>query len=196
MARPLEEQFEHETVERIRTLIATLNSLGDYEGAGRYYISEVKCCLECGLLLAALQVVASLLELFVRDLLIQHRMRTKTRDSNSSRHSTDLYERAVEENRQFTFGAIIRELQGQGVITVDDAESVRSFYKSVRVPLHHGLSRRYVRLQGNFNEKDILDQALSLSRIPRFHRMEEMIEDTALDHLESVVNFIASYSVD
>ncbi len=196
MVRPLEEQFEPETVERIRTLVATLDSLGCYEGAGRYYISELKRCLECGLLLAALQVAASLLELFVRDLLIQHRVRTKSQDSTDYRHSTDLHEKVLEENRQLTFGAIIRELQGQGVITVDDAEFARSFYKSVRIPLHHGLSRRYVRLQAGLSEEDILDQALSLSRISRSHKIEEMIEDKALDQLESVMNFMASYSVD
>ncbi len=70
MIRGYEEQFDDEKVQIIRKLIENVNSLSFPAGVSRYYAVNLAICLEAGALLGALQVAASLLELYVREVVI------------------------------------------------------------------------------------------------------------------------------
>ena len=70
MIRGFEEQFEGKTVDDIRQLLARIDSFSFPSGVSRYYAVDLSLCLQAGALLGALQVVASLLEIFVREIVL------------------------------------------------------------------------------------------------------------------------------
>jgi hypothetical protein len=63
--RPLEDQFEAETVARIREAADRASARQMPDGVSRYYRSELVQLLEAGTLLGALHVAASLLEIAI-----------------------------------------------------------------------------------------------------------------------------------
>ena len=199
--RPLEEQFEKPTIRRIRALQADLDSLPFRSGAGRFYATELKYALEAGLLLASLHLAASLLELFVRDLLI-FSVANKTGADTKQKTLSNLddleryYEDAAEP--QWSFAKIVDELQSQGVVSSSDAEDVKGYYKTIRIPIHHGLTRRFLRghrvSSSESSSADMFDEFLLFGRILRAHALEERLEDKGTRLIKKVVAFVKKYS--
>jgi hypothetical protein len=124
MIRPLERQFEPDTVERIRALQRSLQSL-PFEGRpARYLASEIVRCLEAGLLLAALQVALSLLELFFRDLLISIRFHQVSDGSDTlvgPWRKLDQISEDIEDGSRLDFYSILDELVESAVVDQEDA---------------------------------------------------------------------------
>jgi hypothetical protein len=193
--RPLEQQFEDEKVIKIREIQGQFQSLRFPTGAGSYYTKEVINCLEAGLLLAALQVATALLELFVRDLLVAE---TYKKEFPRGLKKLGKIERDIEDGRpRFDFNRIISELAEDNIIEEEDKEKIYSVYKNVRIPLHHGLTRRFVRSfwkdEIDDEDDDPLVDTLFLRKSGRDRDLEEVLEDHTLDFLIIVADFIMRY---
>lgn len=197
MPRPLEAQFEGKKVTAIRKLESSYAKLPFRGGAARYYSQEVARSLDSGLLLAALTVASSMLELFVRDLLIATRFHDNSPDDDMAAcRMLDDIERALDERiNELDFQAMVEELADRDQIDLLDAERITDFSRSVRVPLHRGMTRSILVNSGNspVGTEDPL-ACLFFGRIGRFHRFEEIVEEEALRYLKTIVAFVAKYA--
>src|SRR3989442_11688299 len=101
--RPLDEQFERPAAERIKSLIDTIDTLGAMDGPERYFGYELQQCLRAGLLLAALHVACSLLELRVRHLALAISAGT----SNDKQPRLSVLQRQLEQDRKQRFKALV-----------------------------------------------------------------------------------------
>lgn len=198
MPRPLEQQFSASKVKRIRDIQNLYKSLRFRSGAAPYYNSEIVKCLEAGLLLAAMQVSTALLELFVRDLLII--VEYKKTSSNAPKvvdRTLAKIERDIEDGRpHLDFSKIVSELVQQKVISPKDREKISNLYRDVRIPLQHGITRRFIRIsEKETNDNDTIDplSIIALSHLGRYWSFEDVIEDKALVHLRIIGNFINKY---
>jgi hypothetical protein len=205
MIRPLEHQFEPEKVQKIRELEKSFQSLRSQfkVEAARYFVSEIVRCLEAGVLLAALEVATSLLELFVLALLIAAR-----REDHVFQHSVpssqifppspeDQIEREITDVKRLSFNSMVDEWAERRSIGQSDADAIKDFYKTVRIPIHHGLTRRFICPSPDIDMQDDFLAGLflaGLGRRARLHKFEEVIEDGSLRHLSSIVDFIGRYS--
>jgi hypothetical protein len=197
--RPLEMQFGKQTVRRIRAIQGDLEKFPFQDGAGRFFVKELSSALEAGLLLASLHLATSLLELFVRDLLIYSVAKRSFAGHKSEISVFDKLEANYEDatNPQWSFSMIIDELQRQRVISNVDAKTVKAFYHKIRIPIHHGLTRRFLR--GNkkpdleSNSIDIMEM-LFLGRGIRAHVLEETLESEGINLIKKAVAFMKKYS--
>lgn len=195
MIRPLEQQFEPETVTRIRTLIGAFEEIDLPSGPVRYMASEVRHCLEAGLLLAAVQVSAAFFERFVRKLMILKHAATSGRHRGETIDQLlDRAEDELEENRHLNVPKLLDELEAMKLVAADDAQTARDFYRDVAIPLQHALTGRYIRAQHRDSDDLSIQDELGLSHCGQFFEFENTIEDHALEHLEVLVNFIAKYT--
>ncbi|GEM_PF-5448222 len=197
MIRTLEEQFEQATVLRIRTLMAALEELSFPTGTGRYLLAEIKRCLEAGLLLAGIQLAASLFEMLVKDLVIlAHVREAADRGDPTTGGPEEFAQVRGDDFRRAGFRALVSELLERGLIDERDAERARTFHAAMRRPLLQGFSGRYD--LGDHASHDGGDYSLVLRSLDReesasFFEFESRLEDEGLDHLEVVVNFMARY---
>jgi len=200
--RPLEEQFGEQTVCRIRVLQTDLATLPLSDGAGGFYIKELIHSLEAGLLLASLHLATTLVELFARDLLVYSVAQDPgTDDDQTDRQLLADLERRFEDDTKprWTFAKIVDELESRGVVDSADAQGIKKYYKTVRVPIHHGLTRRFLRSQNETgvgsSTFDPLEHLRLSGPIPP-HQLEARLEDTAIDLVGTAVGFVTKYSED
>jgi len=106
-------------------------------------------------------------------------------------------EKEAEDRRpHLYFEDIVDQLSGD-VLNPADAEVAKKFYKAVRVPIHHGLSRRLI-AEAKGEEMDmseplgVLLSATTWDR--RLRELEEVIEENAIKYLGSVVDLIQKYT--
>ncbi|WP_263368396.1 hypothetical protein [Edaphobacter bradus] len=180
--RPYTESFEQEQIKKIASLISALSELGQNPTRYKLYTSEIADCLSMGLLLAAVSVSSSLLELFVRDLSVALALQTRL-DGDMSRFGE--VERELEGDRNNTFESMLTQLE-PAVITPSDAESMRTFYKSTRIPFAHGLVRRLGKESVEFLEDHF-------SLLMRQGKLEGRLEEEALVEIEFVVGMLQRY---
>lgn len=176
--RSYKESFSAPKVRAISQLIDELEDLDNPMAAYKIYTSEIQGCLSVGLLLAALSVSTSLLELFVRDLAVAHRV--------LSRYGGDMKQRGrveteIEEDRQTTFDSMLKELE-LTVITPQDGEALRKFYRDTRIPIVHALIRR---MTGDRIFADVFPVGL--------HDIEKRIDDAALAEIKFAVQVVKKY---
>lgn len=183
MGRPLESQFEPESVKEIRKLISRINVLSLPPGSSRYYAVELMRCLENGLLLAGIHLAAALLELVVRALIAQRI--DESRKASAFSADTRSVERALEDKRDISFAGLVDALCKAGLFEQDDAEKAKDFYRSVRIPIHHGLPNRFYR--GHTDE--FLADLWSFGPLPG-RQFEDVIEEHALKHIAAAVGII------
>lgn len=192
MIRPLEEQFEPDKCAEIRDLIAKFSTLPFEEGPCRYFVLEIAGCLEAGLLLAAVSIASVLLETFLRELLIVHRLQTRELTTSRQIDTNSLFdklEKEIEDGRpRLYFEDIVDQLTGD-ILDSGDADDAKKFYKAVRVPIHHGITRRFIAI-AKAEEVGFLDTYRGL----RLHRLEEVIEENATSYLGFVVDLIEKYT--
>lgn len=190
MIRPLEEQFNAAKCAEIRSLIAKFSALPFEGGARRYFVLEVAGCLEAGLLLAAVSIASVLLETFLRELLILHRL--QTRELTTSRRIDTMFnelEKEIEDGRpRLYFEDIVDQLTGD-VLDSGDAVDAKKFYKTVRIPIQHGITRRFIAL-AKTGEVDWFDTYRGF----RLYHLEELIEKNATKYLGFIVNLIQKYT--
>jgi hypothetical protein len=198
--RPLEEQFEPQLVKRIRAIQADLAELPLPDGAGKLYAIELRCSLEAGLLLASLHLATSFLELFVRDLLIYTQARDSPADNDTgAKMLLNNLEKRFEDSKrpQWSFSRMVDELAKQGTIDDSDAEGIKEYYTTIRVPIHHALTRRFLRGERESDfESDSFDflENLFCGRALRWRHLEEKLEDEAIYLIARAVAFITSYA--
>jgi len=198
LIRPLEKQFEPDKCAEIRNLIAKFSALPFEGGACRYFALEVTGCLEAGLLLAAVSVTSILLETFFRELLIFHRLQsagpTTSRWGDTSLLLNKLEKEAEDGHPRLYFDKIVDQLTGC-VLDTAEAEAAKKFYKDVRVPMHHGLTRRLI-VETKAEEMDMGDSwnMFFATNLNRLHELEEVIEENATKYLGFVVDLIQKYT--
>jgi hypothetical protein len=190
LLRPLEQQFEAETVTKIRLLIEAFRALEVPAGPGRYYMSEIARSLEAGLLLAAIELSASLLELVVRELVARLQEQNADPRHEFGPHLGARSRRLdLEYDRHSMFTQLLDKLESSSVVKSEDAALVRKFYKETRIPLHHGLPGRYVSRSQQRPTNDLIAVLSVASR----HSFEQALEQRAIEELGRVVNFLAVY---
>lgn len=191
MIRPLEEQFEPDKCAEIRDLITKFSALPFEGGACRYFALEVAGCLEAGLLLAAVSVGSVLLETFLRELLILHRLQTREPTTSRQIDTMSLFdsmEKEIEDGRpRLHFDKIVDQLTGD-VLDSGDAVNAKKFYKTVRIPIHHGITRRFIAI-AKTGEVGWLDTYRGL----RLQHLEELIEENATKYLGFIIDLIQKY---
>lgn len=200
LIRPLEEQFEPDECAEIRNLVAKFSALPFKKGACRYFVLEVTGCLEAGLLLAAVSVASVLLETFFRELLIFHRLQSAGATTNRWEDTSLLLEKLEKEAEdgrpRLYFEEIVDQLPGD-VLDSDDAEAAKKFYKTVRIPIQHGITRRFIAI-ARAEEVDMSNPlSLMLSethRDSRLHKLDEVIGENATKYLGFVVDLIQKYT--
>jgi hypothetical protein len=183
--RPYTKAFSTAKVRRISALLAELKHLRASLPRYRIFIFEIRGCLSVGLLLAATQVSTAVLELFVRDLTVAHRIKSRHKANIELRGRV---ERESEEDRGLSFAKMLDELSV--VISDHDVKALRGFYKETRIPLAHALVRRFTSLTP---DDGLLDDVFS-SLAPGSgleNRIED--EDGALKHIEFVVQMFKKY---
>ncbi len=187
MIRPLEKQFGVVKARRIRRLISGIDRLTALHGAERYYVAEMKRCLEAGILLGAVTISMSLLELILRNLSVKYRTVVPGTKIGAPRLEQEFWmEYDLEQETRNTLPILLKELSTAGVLTKKEAESVRTLYNSVRIPVLHALVGRFVR--------DRMDHPRVPSPISESHEFEEAFEKCALKAISDMVKFVKKYS--
>ena len=188
LLRPLEKQFEAQTVKKIREQIESFRKLNLPHGPCHYYAFEIMRALEAGLLLAAIELTASLLELSLRDLVFLNREKNAIPNhefgpifGQSARRLDLEYERNV------MFTQLIDEIESAGLASSNDTEPIKKFYKETRIPIHHGLPGRYVAKSKECPSGDFFSVLFSTE----IHSFEDALEKSALDDLSLVTNFLS-----
>jgi len=192
--RPLDKQFEPKKVREIRKLAEEFSRLrkqmkGDSAG---YMISGIHRCLETGILLGALSISFSLLDMFVHDMVILYE-KEKDRDGD---HGGQTSPRLKTGHPRLPFEDEITEFMESRWIDPQDGEALLRIYKKIGIPLHHVLSRRI----GPFSKMMIIGEDRLLDRFLTrsfgdIHHIEEMIEDDATECMKVIVSFLKKYQI-
>lgn len=196
MGRSLDEQFEAPKASKIRRIAEQFRSVANVGGGIRYFALEVVQCLQAGLLLSALHVASSLLELSVRKLLINRLFAEKRSSDDEGPMLNELLndvEHEIEDREQLGFQAIVDKLKSLSVIEEEEAEKLKTFYSDVRIPIQHGITRRFVREERNLKGEEDPLALFELDHMIRFHKFEEAIEDNSLKYLQVVSGFVSNY---
>jgi hypothetical protein len=184
MIRGYEEQFEGKTVDDIRELIARIESLSFPSGVSRYYAVDLSLCLQGGALLGALQVAASLLEIFVREIVIE---RASEAYSESEKNVGSLQQQ-LEQMKNIGFKKLVDELFSSGMWSNSEAELAKQFYDEVRIPIHHGLPARFVKNINNY--QSVMGDLLGYTQQINHRDFEKVIEENALVLIDTALGII------
>lgn len=184
MLRSLDKQFPPKKVAQLKLLSDRLRKFSFPPGASRYYALELASCIEAGALLGALVVGSSLLELYVRALVVSHA--SKVRRSTVSKKKS--LEGMLEEKRDLSFAGLIDSLVSVGLFEKLDGKKAKAIYKYIRIPLLHGLPRRFVR---QHQESFVEGFSIMLGGAPiSSSELESIIEDHALAYLRNIIGII------
>jgi hypothetical protein len=181
--RSLEAQFSTDTVAQLRAIQQRVAQLETLRVIPRYVTVEIARCLEAGLLLAAIQVACSAWELVVRLAVVAARSGTVTTASqpDRARLASELLT-AAEEDQRLTLFPMVNELVRYQVLTNEDAVAMQSLYRSVRIPLHHGIVGRYIRQRSDVTISEIMGNSPALSG----REFEEQLESHAVSELDRI----------
>jgi hypothetical protein len=191
--RSLDEQFEEGTVEKIREIQARLRRYPIRYSAGHLFAHEIDEALEAGLLLASVALASTLIEIFVRDKLINLHADEINVDDLFPGHATGIAEIEIEDLKKLSFKAIINQLVEYKVIDEATCSELSRFYERIRIPLLHGLTRRYLRGEKFNSQLSLTDPEIDevfLSWASRFMLLDEHLEEDALNILEELVHLI------
>jgi len=190
--RPLEKQFEPKKVREIRNLAEEFDQLRKQMkgGPAGYMISGIHRCLETGIILGALSISLSLLDMFIHDMVILHE---KEKEQNGD-HRREKFPALKTGHQRLPFEDNLTTFIQDRWIDPQDGEALLEMYKKIGVPLHHILSRHI----GPFSKMMIIGEDRLLDRFLTrsfgdFHRVEEMIEDNATSSMKVIVSFLRKY---
>jgi hypothetical protein len=182
--RSYKESFAPRQIVLIDSLIGDLDILGKAPPHWHIYTLELQGCLSVGLLLAAVTVSGTLLELFVRDLNIALRTEQKLDGELIGAFDSEL-----QGDRSATFAVLVDALTPL-VITSSDAKAMKEFYQHVRIPFAHGLT---IRLSDSESMSGIFDDRDDMGLLMRNHNIEKHLEDEALKEVQLVVRMMVKY---
>lgn len=184
MLRSLDKQFSPKKAAQLKLLSNRLRKFSFPPGASRYYALELASCIEAGALLGALVVGSSLLELYVRALVVSHASRVR----RSTVPEKKSLEGMLEENKHLRFEGLIDSLVSVGLFQKVDGKRAKDIYKRIRIPLLHGLPRRFVR---QHQESFVEEFSLMLGgAVISSSELESIIEDYALAYLRNIIGII------
>lgn len=194
--RPLNEQIGDDNASRIRLLAEVARALRVSGRASNYYLRELADCLTSGLFLASIHLAVSLSEIHVRDLLVyftaaQH----ASGDQAKWRDALHNAEKEIEGVKKpgLSFSEMLKRLVAEKVVSKADEEMLIGFYKAIRNPIQHGLSRRLV--HGDGNEDWAFLASLLESPERRADKLDEFVTHQAVEVATFIVNFIARRSI-
>jgi hypothetical protein len=150
--RTPEQQFCSRDAAKIRSFQGRLRAIRTTGRASDYFLFETINCLEVGLILAALQVSTSALELRARELWIS--MKFKEMDDKSGGAYT--VETSIEQG--LFFADLVNALKSHNIIALSESKRLKEIYKAIRIPMHHGIVRRYI----NSKEPNAKSQILEI----------------------------------
>ncbi|MFH1033903.1 MAG: hypothetical protein V1806_05295 [Pseudomonadota bacterium] len=133
--------------------------------------------------MASLVIGSSLLELYVRALIVNHAHSALPSDIVQGDNLCP--EGALEEKRNVKYYELVDLLVGVGLFREDDGELAKELYSKIRIPLLHGLPRRFV---GNHSDGFIM--WLRGARPVAQHDLEEVIENHALVYLDQIIGIL------
>lgn len=204
--RTLEEQLEPDKSSRLRIIQHAYESLRVRGRVSSYYIFEISRAIDSGMLLASIELATTLLEIWLRDLLV---IRKAMQHSVTSEHEfswvTTKLDREYEGRvRGVGYKEIVNELVKLKVIDSEERQWLDSLYGELRNPLHHGLSGRL--LDPEFKHLDFLGSAKTKEEMflaslfcsspdRRSEVFEEYLDNDVMQHLEAIVNFLAAHQI-
>jgi len=194
--RTFEEQFDPPKVAQIAAVIERLQALRSTVpgGATRYYLYEAVSCLQAGLLLGALHLIATSLELMIR-------AKISISETKASRKPLDLadglsYQQRLEESRKLrSIKELLQHLSSAGLFRTDDVPCVLEFYERVRTPLSHGLLDRLAHGRPVPGGSDIFALLGSLTGFTTQSDFEGLVERESLNHIETVIRIFERNAV-
>ncbi|MFT5852655.1 MAG: hypothetical protein ACI87J_002633 [Colwellia sp.] len=172
-----------------------------------YYVIEISRCIDRGMLLAAMELCTTLVEIWLRDLLV---VRKATTDLSINKDQYKLlitkYDREIEgsDKRCLSSHKIISQLTELNVLNTEEIEWLHSLFNKVRNPLHHGLTGRLV--DPEYHSRDLVESATSKEQIllatifgnspeQRLSSFEEFLDREAINILEETLNFLANHDL-
>ena len=204
--RRLYDRVEEPLANRLRVVSLALLELRVDGRSSRIYINEIAEAIDQGLLLAATELATTLLEIWVRDLLV---VRRATKSEIKSRRELDYLLMKIDLeiegiSRGLMFSTMCNELLELNVITQAELEWLQNIYKKTRTPLHHGISGRIV--GSNEIDKDFIDNASSMENMflatvlcspphRRANDLEDSIYESSAEILEGIVNFLGTHQI-
>jgi hypothetical protein len=168
---------------------------------------EISRCIDRGMLLAAMELCTTLVEIWLRDLLV---VRKATTDLSINKDQYKLlitkYDREIEgsDKRGLSSHKIISQLTELNVLNTEEIEWLHSLFNKVRNPLHHGLTGRLV--DSEYHSRDLVESATSKEQIllatifgnspeQRLSSFEEFLDREAINILEETLNFLANHDL-
>lgn len=185
--RPLEQQFQPERIEEIRALQKRFELLQITFHPSKTFVFEIVCALESGLFLSPLLAAAALLELLVRETVIDRLSPAAGR----GRPNRAEISHQIEESRFLGFDALVSRLSEFEILESEDCDRMKSLYSRIRIPLHHAIIGRYIRDRQEPWLADLF-RGTPLENANQGAKFEETIEDFALDDLRSLLDSIGS----
>jgi hypothetical protein len=185
--RPLEQQFQPERIEEIRALQKRFELLQITFRPSKTFVFEIVRALEAGLFLSPLLAAAALLELLVRETVIDRLSAAAGR----GRPNRAEISHQIEESRSLGFDALVSRLSEFEILEPEDCDRMKSSYSRIRIPLHHAIVGRYIRDRQEPWLADLY-RGTPLEIVNQGKQFEETIEDFALDDLRSLLDSIES----
>jgi hypothetical protein len=171
----------------MRHLLERVTKLNLPGGVSRFYASDLSLCLSAGALLGALHVASSLLEIVVREIVIE----LWTNALSDKERKTEKLQIELEEKREITFKRLVEELKRVGIFKPDDAQEACDFYDAVRIPVHHGLPVRFVEKNTSLlAEMELAGKVFGVELSNAgvgFHDFEEAVEQCSLSLIEIAI---------
>ncbi|MFT5602892.1 MAG: hypothetical protein ACI9N1_003154 [Flavobacteriales bacterium] len=206
-ARSLEEQIESKRTSKLRLIQKGFESIRIQGRVSSYYIMEISRCIDRGMFLASIELCTTLVEIWLRDLLV---VRKATTDLSISKDLYRLlitkYDREIEgaSKRGLSSHRIIKELEELDVLTTSEVDWLMTLFKKVRNLFHHGLSGRVVdpdykseeiNLEPSSRTEAFLALAFGNPPDSRLLDFEEFLDLEAERILEETLNFLSIHEL-
>ncbi|NRF16514.1 hypothetical protein [Vibrio coralliilyticus] len=208
MYRSIYEQLEDKDVRRLKIVQMGLETCRVPGRVSSYYIFEICRAIESGLLLASFELSTTLLELWLRDLLVVRKLTTLSiSDKREIPYHLAQLDMEIEGiKRGMSYRDMVLELQELEVIEQSEREWLMHIFNNVRNPLHHGLSGKLIgrrapsilKYKENITTQDkILASIFGGFDSPhrRLDNFEKLLDDEAISILEGVLNFLAAHPI-
>lgn len=199
-------RMDEPSANRLHIMSLALLELRTDGRASRVYINEIAAAIENGLLLAAIELSTTLLEIWIRDLLVVYKVRQVGVQSKIElRYLLTKIDREIEGiKRGVMFEGMCKQLLILRAIEQCEHDKLVSIYKEIRIPLHHGISGRLIEPTGEnldrFSTAKTKEEMLLASIVEsaphrRADHFEDYIDASIVQILEDIVDFITAHQI-
>ena len=138
--RKIEHQFNSKDAAALRAIQHRLIEFRITGKASDFFIYEAIHSLEIGRILTTLLLTTAAIELRAREILTNLRIR----QSKEIVKKAFAVEVSIEEDKSLAFYGIISALNSAHVFGPGEFDVLKNIYINIRIPLHHGIVRRYI----------------------------------------------------